>query len=359
MPRKLDLWTDIWYDRWSVKDLRKCVEDRSGKKQPKFDKLVFVKMAVDLDAQWTFRFLDLPPEIRNAIYNQLLRLRDSRVRADLVVCSPAILAVCRTTRDEAQGLVYSENIFDVIVRSVASSEHEAAVNRTTVEFAKLDIDQVQLCDAPQAEIDKLWPKIIREADEVKLVVKLYQADDKDAEAPPPSFEQVNHILHSFATSHKGARKLQRLQVVVKGDTANIADSLLESIFYPLTQIKGFSTKDLTISLLIDGLPPAVATELQRLLTSGEGREHGKLSNTLRLERRNAMEAYIRATDAERNSRPMERLAKLIRQAGKALEPNDVYLDAAFYTNCGQILAGLRACLDGLPVRANEAAMAKR
>ncbi|KAK5733808.1 hypothetical protein LTR17_009360 [Elasticomyces elasticus] len=270
MPRKIDLWTDTWYDRWSVKDLRKCVEDRSGEKQPKFDKLVFVKMAVDLDAQWTFRFLDLPGEIR--IYTQLLRLRDSRVRADLVVCSPAILTACRETRDEAQGLIYSENIFEVIVRSVASSEQGTAVNRTTVEFAKLDIDQVQLCDAPKAEIDKLWPKIIREADEVKLVVKLYQADDKDEEAPPPSFEQANHILHSFATSQKGARKLQRLKVVVKGETANIANSLLESIFYPLTQIKGFSAKDLTISLLIDGLPPAVATELQRLLTSGEGRE---------------------------------------------------------------------------------------
>ncbi|KAK4903402.1 hypothetical protein LTR27_000333 [Elasticomyces elasticus] len=328
------------YDRWSVKDLRKCVEDRSGKKQPKYDKLVFVKMAVDLDAQWTFRLLDLPAEIRNL--------------------HPAASAQGLTqTRDEAQGLIYSENIFEVIVRSVASSEQETAVNRTTVEFAKLDIDQVQLCDAPQAEIDKLWPKIIREADEVKLVVKLYQADDKDEEAPPPSFEQVNHILHSFATSQKGARKLQRLKVVVKGETANIADSLLESIFYPLTQIKGFSAKDLTISLLIDGLPPAVATELQRLLTSGEGREHGKLSNTLRLQRRNAMEAYIRATDAERNSSPMERLAKLIRQAGKALEPDDVYLDAAFYTKCGQILEGLRACLDGLPVRANEAVLAER
>ncbi|KAK5689164.1 hypothetical protein LTR17_026473 [Elasticomyces elasticus] len=253
MPRKLDLWTDTWYDRWSVKDLRKCVEDRSGEKHPKYDKLVFVRMVVNLDAQWTFRFLDLPAEIRNLIYTQLLRLRDSRVRADLVVCSPAILAACRVTRNEAQGLIYSENIFEVIVRSVASFEQGAAVNRTTVEFAKLDIDQVQLCDAPKAEIDKLWPKIIREADEVKLVVKLYQADDKDEEAPPPSFEQVNHILHSFATSQKGARKLQRLKVVVKGETANIADSLLESIFYPLTQIKGFSAKDLTISLLIEGL----------------------------------------------------------------------------------------------------------
>ncbi|KAK5684177.1 hypothetical protein LTS10_004041 [Elasticomyces elasticus] len=359
MPRKIDLWTDTWYDRWSVKDLRKCVEDRSGEKQPKFDKLVFVKMAVDLDAQWTFRFLDLPAEIRNLIYTQLLRLRDSRLRADLVVCSPAILAACRETRDEAQGLIYSENIFEVIVRSVASSEQGAAVNRTTVEFAKLDIDQVQLCDAPKAEIDKLWPKIIREADEVKLVVKLYQADDKDEEAPPPSFEQVNHILHSFATSQKGARKLQRLKVVVKGETANIADNLLESIFYPLTQIKGFSAKDLTISLLIDGLPPCVATELQRLLTSSEGREHGKLSNTLRLERRNAMEAYIRATDAERSSTYMEQLAKLIRKAGEALEIDDVYLDAAFYTKCGQILERLRASLDGLPVRANEAVLAKR
>ncbi|TKA72907.1 hypothetical protein B0A55_05352 [Friedmanniomyces simplex] len=344
---------DIWYDRYSTKLLRKFVEDRTRKPSPSLEKFCFVQQLVDLDVNWTFRFLDLPPEIRNLIYGHLLRLRDSRWHADRTVCLTAILSTCRQTHAEAQGIIYIENTFEVALRSMANLPGQTHVNHTTVSFAKLAIDQVQLYDASQSDIDDLWPTVIREAESVKLVVKLY-TPGFSATPRRPDFKQANHALHSLASSRNGATKLKRLQVVVKGDTAGIPESLLLSIFYPLTQLRNIASADFAVG----GLPDAIAAELHRLLLTGETRGHDDLCETLRDQYLRAMKLYLRATDAGGEDGVLERLVRHILRANRLLKTDGVYLDAAYYAKCGESLKALRGCLDGSAMRAVKTGLRK-
>ncbi|KAK0363988.1 hypothetical protein LTR94_012844 [Friedmanniomyces endolithicus] len=296
---------DIWYDRYSATLLRKFIEDRTGKRSPSLEKLCFVQQLVDLDANWTFRFLDLPPEIRNLIYGHLLRLRDSRWRADRLVCSTAILSTCKQIHAEGTGILYVENTFDIVVRSMANPVGHVPVNHTTVSFTKLAIDQVQLCDAPKSDVDDIWPTVIREAESIRLVVRLDIADCLAA-LVIPDFKQTNGVLHSLASSRSGATNLKRLQLVIKGETESLAESLLHSIFYPLTQFGKLTIADFAVR----GLPDTVTAELQRLLRTGATRS---------------------ARDAGCVDAVLERLARHIQRAELAIDKG--LLEGVGYT-CG-------------------------
>ncbi len=337
---------DIWYDRYSAKLLRKFIEDRTGKRSPSLEKLCFVQQLVDLDANWTFRFLDLPPEIRNLIYGHLLRLRDSRWRADRLVCSTAILSTCQQIHAEATGILYVENTFDIVVRSMANPAGQTPVNHTTVSFTKLAIDQVQLCDAPKSDIDDIWPNVIREAESIRLVVRLDVADCSAASAIP-DFKQTNKVLHSLASSRHGATKLKRLQLVIKGETESLPENLLHSIFYPLTQLAKITTEDFAVQ----GLPYTVTAELQRLLRTGDTRRHADLRKALLDQNTRAMRVCDRATDAGCVDAVLDRLARHIQRAVTRCETEGVYLDAAYFAKCSRSLRLTRACLNGSAMRA--------
>jgi hypothetical protein len=61
-----------------------------------------------------FRFNDLPPELRNAIYSMSLRYNDGRaiaLVADLPATAKALSQVSRTVRTESLSVFYSENGF--------------------------------------------------------------------------------------------------------------------------------------------------------------------------------------------------------------------------------------------------------
>jgi hypothetical protein len=57
-----------------------------------------------------FRFLDLPPEMRNLVYDHLLTLTppvSPSPSSSFASCQPAILSTCRQIYNEAAGLLNS------------------------------------------------------------------------------------------------------------------------------------------------------------------------------------------------------------------------------------------------------------
>ena len=59
--------------------------------------------------QKTFRFFDLPAELRNVIYAELLILRPSSRNQDRGYCWPNLLASCHQIFQEASGILYTDN----------------------------------------------------------------------------------------------------------------------------------------------------------------------------------------------------------------------------------------------------------
>lgn len=68
--------------------------------------LIWTLRIADFDS--TFRFLDLPPELRNQVYKELLQIQPSsgnRKRS----CFPQILATSRQIHEEVYNILYKDN----------------------------------------------------------------------------------------------------------------------------------------------------------------------------------------------------------------------------------------------------------
>lgn len=82
---------------------------------------------VSFDIPGAFPFLKLPPEIRTMIYRLCIVKTDIHGNPDIrSPRQPAIMRLCRTTRNETLGIFYCENIFtiDVYLRDPASEPLE-------------------------------------------------------------------------------------------------------------------------------------------------------------------------------------------------------------------------------------------
>lgn len=107
------------YFKCTIGELRKFLEDR--KLCPKFRSRDEAALRLqNADRVATFRFLDLPPELRNHIYQLLLTLRSvphligpMKLGAQPKCLLPEILATSKQVHKEARGLLYGENEFVV------------------------------------------------------------------------------------------------------------------------------------------------------------------------------------------------------------------------------------------------------
>lgn len=103
------------YDRCSSKELQRFVQQR-GLREPFPDGLTlrpsYIRILNRADRARSFRFLDLPPEMRNLIYYELLILRprtgwsQSETKK---ICHPQILATCHEIQEDATGILYEDN----------------------------------------------------------------------------------------------------------------------------------------------------------------------------------------------------------------------------------------------------------
>ncbi|SMY24685.1 unnamed protein product [Zymoseptoria tritici ST99CH_1A5] len=115
------------YDRCSLKELTKFAADRglnvnpsSAAKNGKHAsplKRDYVEALQQADSCRTFRFLDLPPEMKNLIYEELLVLQDS------YTCFPEILGTCRQIFKEGSNILYGDNEIGITLLPLRSVVH--------------------------------------------------------------------------------------------------------------------------------------------------------------------------------------------------------------------------------------------
>lgn len=113
--RDLPLHGGVNYDQCHPKELKKFIQERALEDPLPAGltlKTAYIRILIRADRERSFRFLDLPPEMRNLIYYDLLILRpqqqfwDSRGEQ---FCHPQILATSQEVRKEALGVLYGEN----------------------------------------------------------------------------------------------------------------------------------------------------------------------------------------------------------------------------------------------------------
>ena len=70
----------------------------------------------------TSRLLQLPGELRNKIYSDVL-VDSNRIEIDRHVPQPALLEVCREVRQEAVKIFWTENTFNIYIRGYSGGLH--------------------------------------------------------------------------------------------------------------------------------------------------------------------------------------------------------------------------------------------
>ena len=71
-------------------------------------------MKCQLDANWRFPFFDLPGELRNLIYQELLTGPPND--DGIIKCHPQILATCDQANEEGSSIRYGENTIEIHLR---------------------------------------------------------------------------------------------------------------------------------------------------------------------------------------------------------------------------------------------------
>ena len=170
------------------------------------EEVIYVLQNADLCA--TFNLFDLPAEIRNIIYSELLTLRKSDKKEHCQdfqlrqCCWPAILAACKQIKKEAHGLLYDANEFTITVSlgkpqgvSVSSSgQVNALLNDTIVPNLPL-----------WKSVRKQWPTLLTRTKSLKLCLELHQAQKSSEQEV--EVNQILRDLHAFLTSSNTLREL--------------------------------------------------------------------------------------------------------------------------------------------------------
>ena len=121
------------------------------------------------DLEVTFRFLDLPAEMRNLVYCELLRLRPKGGYSTGKWCWPSINAVCHQVHKETEGILHDgSTAISVLFSNYTAHGHyyypHLAINHRSVEFDE---------EWEVRETSLKWPEHLAKRQNLRLVVKIY------------------------------------------------------------------------------------------------------------------------------------------------------------------------------------------
>lgn len=172
----------------------------------------------------TFRFLDLPAEMRNIVYTELLTFRPKAER----ICWPAILTTCRQVRDEAQDLIYAVNTFDLTL----------AVKSTSYMMGDVQVisnGQKRCIDEDWGLLKGLlgWPKFLENARALRLHINIDARRGWNDEAflHETDVLQVTHMLYDMQYFLQRRGKLKDLKVNLTFNMT-VSGELVEDLLRP-------------------------------------------------------------------------------------------------------------------------------
>lgn len=117
------------YRRRSKADLVQFARQRglrvqsTGKRATRPLKQNLIEALQDADANRQFRFLDLPPELRNMVYRELLSIKEPSAAGSSPTCHPQILRASKEVNEEASGILYGDNVIEIRVYALRVYAH--------------------------------------------------------------------------------------------------------------------------------------------------------------------------------------------------------------------------------------------
>ncbi|KAI7525197.1 hypothetical protein KC331_g17677 [Hortaea werneckii] len=118
----------INYYSFKVPELRRLIKAKGGKCRSSERKSTCLILLRRLDENATFNFMDLPPEMRNLVYREVLNWSDA---SRIYGCFPKILQASKQIRSEAESILYGDKPYHVHLRFSSEAPPTPRLNRFT------------------------------------------------------------------------------------------------------------------------------------------------------------------------------------------------------------------------------------
>lgn len=173
-----------------------------------------IHMLRESDYTATFRFLDLPAEMRNAVYSEALALRLKQGHVSQKHSTSQILATCKQVHQEARYLLYENNQINLTLRlEELPCDNEPGWYTYNVGVTLNGHDVSNAAKSPVMRFH--WPAFLEEVRSLKLYVET----NEPLLGPPWYLERsrknhVNHVLHDLQSFLRKRSSLRELQVQI-------------------------------------------------------------------------------------------------------------------------------------------------
>ncbi len=251
---------EVDYERCFPTELKRFVVDR-GLSDPLREgttlRWYYLRLLTRADKAWTFRFMDLPAEMRVLIYRQLLlfdSLGDPRLGTASKVF-PAILSTCKEIYSEAKSVLYDGNDFPTGIdltdlSELGTARHSwASLDKRDVQFERSGLSQRYL-GLPYA-VDR-YQLFLRSVRRFTIVLKVECC--KPEWLKQYILEVAQYLIGLASFLMEGHRlKYLKLSVDIGHDVSN---RQWQQMLYPLRRVRNVEAVELPVQL-----PAAVANKL--------------------------------------------------------------------------------------------------
>ncbi|KAI6858285.1 hypothetical protein KC323_g7058 [Hortaea werneckii] len=150
-------------------------------------------------------FFGIPPEMRNAIYRELLTSQGGSR-------SPNILAVCKQANDEAKSILYEENSFEMAIRGF-----RALGNRCQIKIF-FNNRQVRRLKQSFTLTQTPWPNLLLRLPKLVIVLDCsYRSQNLQGEPQTNLVIALNKILYDLWQFLRGSTKLKNVTIRIVGN----------------------------------------------------------------------------------------------------------------------------------------------
>lgn len=197
-----------------------------------------------------FRFLHLPPEIRNRIYRQLLHVREFS-HTLRKFCWPNIIVTCKQVHEESRGILYKENSATIqIVWMQMGRQPQVILNINGSD----DI----MSRAQRGHFSPIkWPKYLRQIEQIRFVCNLRAGNYLQRNLKHLS--NVNRVFYQLRQFLQGSARTQKLRVEVRNGMG-LGEEWLSKLLAPL-RLYGPNTS-FTFSEIPESLTQSIVTDAQ-------------------------------------------------------------------------------------------------
>ena len=236
------------YRTCTIEELQAFIRTRgiqhSGQAKTRTAIIKFLERA-DEDA--TFRFQDMPPEMRNQVYNELLVLPEAGppeysplgepVRTRSQGCHPQIISTCRGIRDEASSILYGANVTDIRINRVMStiSNNYASHQLTILRLPPTFIYENEAFGELRTQYKEWKPQLLN-FQSLRIYISFYTVALYGT--PSKHDSKLPHLLFSLVSFLQQSEKLKTVTIIgeTKYGSQMVQEAALPGLLYPLARL---------------------------------------------------------------------------------------------------------------------------